>query len=56
MTQIDHFEFIQKLLRNIETLRHRNSAFENTTSLQNIYNEGYQDGVDDALNELRKEL
>ena len=56
MALIDHFELLTKLLRRIENLRDTQKLFNEHISLQGIYNEGYADGINDALNEIRREL
>jgi hypothetical protein len=56
MALIDHFELLTKIIRHIELLREKQAMVNGHVSLQNIYNEGYADGVNDALNEVRREL
>lgn len=53
MAQIDHFEFISKLLREIEKLRLTDTPIN---ELAFVYKEGHESAIDQALNLLRKEL
>lgn len=53
MAQIDHFEFISKLLREIEELRITDTP-ENELAF--IFKEGHEVALNQALNALRKEL
>lgn len=56
MALIDHFELLTKIIRHIELLREKQATINSHISLENIYNEGYADGINDALNEVRREL
>lgn len=56
MALIDHFELLTKIIRNIEVLQKKQAEVNAHISLQNIYNEGYADGISDALSEVRREL
>lgn len=53
MAQVDHFEFIQKLLRSIEELRLQDVPLN---GIALYYKEGHEAAIDDALNVLRREL
>jgi len=53
MALIEHFEFITKLLREIEELRIKD---EPANHLALIFKEGHDQAIDQALNALRKEL
>ena len=50
------FSIVTKIIRHIELLREKQVTVNAHISLQNIYNKGYADGINDALNEVRREL
>ena len=50
---IEKFELIQKLLRGVNELRLTDTPMN---ELAFVYKEGHQQGIDDAMNLLRREL
>ena len=53
MALIDHFELIQKLIRNVESER---ITDEPMNTLAILYKEGYETAIDNAVNQLRRDL
>jgi hypothetical protein len=49
----DHYDLIQKLLGYLDAIHWKE---EPTNPLQLAYKEGYDQAIDDAMNELRREL
>ncbi len=49
----DHFELIQKLLAYLEAIRWTDKP---NNALQFAWREGYETAIDNAMNELRREL
>lgn len=49
----DHIEFIFKVLERIENLRIKDTPLNEQAF---VYKEGHSQGLDDAMNELRREL
>lgn len=53
MADVDHYELIQKLLGYLEAIRW---SKEPHNALQFSWIEGYETAIDNAMNELRREL
>jgi len=53
MALIDHYEFIMKIIGNIEQKRMDDTPMN---ELAFVFKEGHEQGINDALNELRREL
>ena len=53
MAQVDHYELIQTLLGYLESIRWQD---EPQNSLSFAWKEGYETAIDNAMNELRREL
>jgi hypothetical protein len=53
MALIDHYELIMKIIGNIEQTRMKDTPMN---ELAFVYKEGYEEGINLALNELRREL
>jgi hypothetical protein len=53
MALIDHYDFIMKVIGDIEQRRMNDTPMN---ELAFVFKEGHEQGINDALNELRKEL
>lgn len=53
MAQVDHYELIQKLLGYMEAIRWTDTPMG---ALSFAWKEGYETAIDNAMNELRREL
>jgi hypothetical protein len=53
MEEIDRFEFLQTLLRNVDRLRVTDTPMN---ELAFVYKEGHEEAIDSVMNLIRREL
>ena len=53
MAQVDHYELLMKVIANVESARWKDTPMN---ELAFVWKEGYENAIDNAISEIRKEL